>query len=144
MTTPGPGQLLFTFVRHWSRRADRGDGLRAEQGRLVSVTEAVDSLISRNKSASVNAIAHELGIDQSGVSRLVKKAAYAGYLTTEPDANDGRRREMRVTHSGRAVLDLAYIWQEELFAELTADWSQQRRNDFQEAMADLMARSDAI
>lgn len=144
MNTPGPGQLLFTFVRHWSRRATRGDALLSEQGRLMMTIEAVNSLTGRNIPASVNAIARELGIDQSGASRLVKNAVDAQYLEISRGAGDGRRRELTVTTAGHAILDQAHAWQEKVFAELTAGWSQQRRLDFRDAMSDLMGRSDAI
>lgn len=144
MNTLGPGQLLFSFVRHWSRRAITGDASIAEQGRLVLVTEAVSSLAARNEPATVNAVAFALGIDQSGASRLIKSAADATYLTMTKGPTDGRRREMSVTAVGRAALQQAHVWQEEIFAELTADWSQQRRDDFQQAMADLIARSYVI
>ncbi len=137
----GTGQLLFGFVRHWSRRAAAGDASLAHQGRLVMVTEAVDSLAERDQPATVNAVAHELALDQSGASRLVKAAADAGYVAIERGSADGRRREVSVTTEGRDALRQAHMWQEEVFAELTAGWSRRRRDDFHRAMADLIARS---
>jgi MarR family transcriptional regulator, organic hydroperoxide resistance regulator len=133
--TAGPGQLLFTFVRHWSRRAATGDATVAEQGRLVLVTEAVHALA---------AVARELGIDQSGASRLIRSAVEARYLTTTRGRGDGRRREVSVTDTGAAALWHAHAWQEEVFAELTAGWSGRRREDFRSAMADLLSRSDRL
>lgn len=144
MSAQGPGQLLFSFVRHWSRRAATGDATISEQGRLVQVTEAVNALVDRNGPATVNAVAHELGIDQSGASRLVKSAADAGYLTMVKGASDGRRREVSITAAGQAALEHAHGWQEQVFDALTAGWSRQRRDDFQRAMADLIARSHAM
>lgn len=141
MSTPGPGQLLFGFVRHWSRRSTAGDASIAEQGRLVLVTEAVAALVGRQKPATVNAVAEEIGIDQSGASRLIKSAAAAGYLTMTATPSDGRRREAAVTPIGRTALWQAHVWQERMFDELTAGWSQQRRDDFHSAMADLLAKS---
>jgi len=143
MTDPGPGQLLFHFVRHWSRRcvtADKG----GEQGRLVLVCEAVHALGRRGTAATVNAIAREIGIDQSGASRLVKSAAAAGYLVLTAPATDGRRREAALTAAGRAMLEDAHRWQEEVFAELTAGWSDRRRREFRAGMTELMERSYAI
>ncbi len=141
MSTPGPGQLLFGFVRHWSRRSTAGDASFAEQGRLVLTVEAVAALVGREEPATVNAVADEIGIDQSGASRLIKSAVSAGYLTLTTTPSDGRRREVAVTPIGRNVLRQAHAWQERVFGELTAGWSQQRRDDFQTAMADLIARS---
>lgn len=144
MSAPGPGQLLFGFVRHWSRRSAAGDASIAEQGRLILVTEAVSALAGRAEPPTVNAIAGEIAIDQSGASRLVKSAVDAGYLTLNTNPSDGRRREVAVTPHGRAALRQAHAWQEQVFDELTAGWSDQRRDDFQAAMADLIARSHLI
>lgn len=143
MSAPGPGQLLFSFVRHWSRRSNEGNGSVAERGRLVLATEAVAALGGREEPATVNAVAEEIGIDQSGASRLIRSAVDAGYLTMRTPS-DGRRREVAVTPAGRAVLRHAHAWQEQMFDELTEGWSQRRRDDFQSAMADLIARSHAI
>lgn len=141
MSAQGPGQALFAFVRHWSRRASPGDLWSAEQGRLVLVTEAVHALLERGAAATVNAVAHELGIDQSGASRLVRDAARAGYLCMAASQTDGRRREVSLTAAGRSMLNQAHGWQAQVFDQLTAGWSERRRHEFQEAMTDLIERS---
>jgi DNA-binding MarR family transcriptional regulator len=140
MTGQGPGQVLFHFVRHWSRRPVSADA-GGEQGRLVLVCEAVHALGWRRTRATVNAIAHEIGIDQSGASRLIKTAEAVGYLTMAASRADGRRREASLTPDGRSMLDEAHRWQEAVFAELTTGWSDEKRFDFQQAMTDLMERS---
>lgn len=137
----GPGQVLFAFVRHWSRRSPAGDDAATEQGRHVLVAEAVGALTGRGIAASVNAVAHEIGIDQSGASRLIKSATEAGYLVMQPSRSDGRRREASLTSAGRSMLKQARHWQERVFDELAAGWSEQRRREFQRAMEDLMDRS---
>lgn len=144
MSTLGTGQLLFTFVRHWSRRAATGDATVGEQGRLVLATEAVNSLAARGEPATINAVAHELGIDQSGASRVIKTAVDSGYLKMTRGADDGRRREVSMTTAGDAALEKAHVWQERIFTDLTAGWSQSRREDFHSAMADLITRSCMI
>jgi DNA-binding MarR family transcriptional regulator len=144
VTGPGPGQVLFGFVRHWSRRSATGDPAAAEQGRLVLVGEAVLALTERGIPSTVNAIAHELGIDQSGASRLVKSATAAGYLVMAPSSADGRRRDVSLTPAGRSMLEHAHRWQEAVFDQLTAGWSEQRRREFERAMTDLMDRSYAL
>ena len=143
MTAQGPGQILFRFVRHWSRRPVTGDS-GAEQGRLVLVSEAVHALSQRAVSATVNAIAHEIGIDQSGASRLIKNATSAGYVVMAASAADGRQREAALTPAGRSLLEQAHRWQEEIFGHLTTGWSEKQRRDFQQAMTDLMHRSYAM
>ncbi|WP_328418231.1 MarR family winged helix-turn-helix transcriptional regulator [Micromonospora sp. NBC_00389] len=105
------------------------------------VSEAVHCLTERGISATVNAVAHEIGIDQSGASRLIKSATSAGYLVMEASAADGRRREASLTPAGRSMLNQAHRWQEEVFGQLAAGWSEQRRREFQQAMTDLVDRS---
>ncbi|MFC5727467.1 MULTISPECIES: MarR family winged helix-turn-helix transcriptional regulator [Nocardioides] len=112
-----------------------------DQGRLVLVCEAVHAVSQRGTSATVNAIAHEIGIDQSGASRLITSATAAGYLVMAASATDGRRREASLTAAGRSMLDQAHRWQEEIFVQLTAGWSDKKRRDFQQAITDLMDRS---
>jgi DNA-binding MarR family transcriptional regulator len=141
MSAPGPGRVLFAFVRHWSRRSsDAG----TEQGRLVLVTEAVHALASRGIAATVNAIGDEIGIDQSGASRLVRAATAAGLLAMRAPDHDGRRRHATVTPSGHALLADAHAWQEQVFDRLTDGWSPERRRDFQQAMTELMDLSYAL
>jgi DNA-binding MarR family transcriptional regulator len=153
---PGPGQVLFEFVRHWSRRwvasGEPGPAEQegtaeqagtAEQGRLVLVTEAVHSLGQRGE-ATVNAVAHEIGIDQSGASRLVRSAVAAGYVEMRPSRADGRRREVSVTPAGIRMLDEAHRWQERTFGALTEHWTSRQRDDFRQAMVSLLERSHAL
>ena len=141
MSSPGPGQVLFAFVRHWSRRSPASGQQAAGPGLLVLVTEAVHSLTQRGGAATVNAVAHEIGIDQSGASRLVRNAAEAGYLTMRAPGTDGRHRQAAVTAAGHTMLDQAHAWQERVFRRLTEGWSEQQRRDFQRAMTDLIDRS---
>jgi len=141
MSKTGSGQLLFSFVRHWSRRSTTGGVAPAEQGRLLLVLEAVTSMTDRGQTATVNAVAGEMGIDQSGASRLVKSAVDAGYVEMTTAQSDGRKREVIVMPSGDALLREAHAQQEQVFDELTAGWSQLRREEFHAAMTDLIRRS---
>jgi DNA-binding MarR family transcriptional regulator len=143
VTSPGPGQVLFHFVRHWARRPSATD-TGGEQGRHVLVCEAVHALGQRGAPATVDAVAHEIGIDQSGASRMIKSATAAGYLVTAASPVDGRRRETSLTPDGRSMLAEAHRWQEEIFGQLSAGWSDKRRRDFQQSMTDLMDRSYTI
>ncbi len=138
MTEPGPGQVLFSFVRHWSRRPPGSDPNGAEQGRLVLVVEAVHALNQRGTAATINQIAHEIGIDQSGASRLVTNAVRAGYLVLRPGEDDARRRQALLTSAGHELLAQAHAWQERVFDRHTCGWGQQRRDDFRQAMTDLI------
>ncbi|MYY11753.1 MarR family transcriptional regulator [Streptomyces sp. SID4919] len=141
---PGPGQTLFEFVRHWARRWNSpGDGPARQQGRHVLVTEAVRSLDSRGI-VTINAVAHEIGIDQSGASRMVKDAVAAGYLEIKPSESDTRRREVTVTAAGLDLLHDAHHWQEAVFDQLSGQWTDQQRTEFHHAMFRLLERSHTL
>ncbi|MBB5234659.1 DNA-binding MarR family transcriptional regulator [Deinococcus budaensis] len=108
------------------------------------VAEAVGFLTERGAAATVNSTAHAIGIDQSGVSRLITSATAAGYLAVQASATDGRRRELTLTPAGNAMLDQTHRWQEEIFLRLSAGWSENRRGEFRQAMTDLMNRSHEL
>jgi DNA-binding MarR family transcriptional regulator len=138
------GQVLFEFVRHWSRRSTASaDRLAEQNGRYALVIEAVDS-IYRREPATINSIAAEIGIDQSGASRLVKDATIAGYLELKPSVSDARKKSVTVSVSGIKLLAKARAWQEDVFLELTADWSDEERSAFYRAMLSLLNRSREI
>ncbi|MFI9456865.1 hypothetical protein [Amycolatopsis sp. NPDC052450] len=46
MTSGGPGQVLFHFVRHWARRPVTADA-GGEQGRLVLACEALYEIFAQ-------------------------------------------------------------------------------------------------
>lgn len=139
---PGPGRVLFQFVRYWSRRWIGGvAGAEAERGRDVMVAEAVVAL-SGTGGASINDVARELGIDQSGASRMVGQAVERGYLE-KASAADARRRVVRVTEAGRGLVSQAHAWQEATFAELTSGWTPGEVERFAELMTRLVTNRTA-
>lgn len=139
--TGGPGQTLFEFIRHWSRRSSMPASRLAEQnGRYVLVTEAIGSL-SKRAPATINSVAREIGIDQSGASRLVRDAIEDGYLEMTTSPRDARQRVVVVTKAGRRLLDDARHWQEEVFGRLTDGWTAEERAVFHHAMLRLLKRS---
>ncbi len=90
---------------------------------------------------SVNEIAAELGLDQSGASRMIKEAVEAGYLELGRSASDARRRVITVTDAGAALLVDAHRWQEQVVGELTDGWTVRQRADLHRAMLRLLDRS---
>lgn len=85
------------------------------------VTEAVAALQGID-GATVNQLAEELGIDQSGASRFVSQAVERGYLRKVASPVDARQRLLLVTAKGAKMLESAHEWQEAVFADLTSDW----------------------
>lgn len=140
-TVEGYGQSLFTFVRHWSRRwSDTGDSARAERGRTVLAVETVHVIQVRGD-VTVNAVAIELGLNQSNASRLLAHATTAGYLETAQSSTDRRQRTITLTSEGQLLLDAAHAWQDAAFATLTTDWTATERAEFSRGMRRLVARS---
>ncbi|MCK2241657.1 MULTISPECIES: MarR family winged helix-turn-helix transcriptional regulator [unclassified Crossiella] len=124
------GPALFRLVRFWSRR---WAGLAAGEQRQVQhvhTLEAVHSAVTGGVEPSVGEIAHRLGLDHSGASRLVRDATAAGYLARAESEVDRRRTVPRLTGSGRKLLTGALDWQREAFGELTADWAEADRQRF--------------
>jgi DNA-binding MarR family transcriptional regulator len=142
--TAGAGQALFAFVRYWSRRwnASTGDP-HTENGRYVLAVETVHALAGHDE-VSVNDVAGELHLDQSNASRLIAQTVDAGYLARTRSAADSRRRTITVTDAGVELLAYAHRWQDDTFAHLTDDWSDQERREFGRAMRRLLARSAEI
>jgi DNA-binding MarR family transcriptional regulator len=109
----------------------------------VLVVDAVNSLAKREP-ATINGIAREIGIDQSGASRLVKEAAAAGYLTLKASGADARIREVVLTAAGHKLLLHAHGWQEEVFKYLTEEWTDQERIQLHRAMLRMLDRSHTL
>ncbi|UQU61794.1 MarR family winged helix-turn-helix transcriptional regulator [Couchioplanes caeruleus] len=117
------GQALFAFVRFWSRRWT-GAGLSAEtqRGRDVMVVEAVHALGKQGRPTSINDVARELGIDQSGVSRMVTRAQQQGFVVRRAPGRIGAAAVITNTAAGEELLRQAHAWQDRVLRRLTADW----------------------
>jgi DNA-binding MarR family transcriptional regulator len=97
-------------------------GVDAERGRDVMVVEAVHALSGRRAPVSVNDIAHELGVDQSGASRMVTRAERLNLLTRRAPGSVGERSSIAVAAAGEDLLRRAHVWQDTVFRSLTAGW----------------------
>jgi len=117
------GQALFAFVRFWARRWT-GSGLDADaqRGRDVMVVEAVQALTGQQRSTSINEVARELGVDQSGASRMVARTEMQGFVTRRPPDRIGAASTIVTTAAGEELLRHAHAWQDEVLRTLTADW----------------------
>ncbi|HVW39802.1 MAG TPA: MarR family winged helix-turn-helix transcriptional regulator [Amycolatopsis sp.] len=111
----GAGPALFRVVRFLARRGPGED----RTVRTIMVLDAVDT---HGADASVASVAFQLGIDQSGASRFISAAIKDGHLRRDVSSADRRRASLVVTAAGRTLLTAARAWQDQVFAELTADW----------------------
>ncbi|WP_029433720.1 MarR family winged helix-turn-helix transcriptional regulator [Blastococcus sp. URHD0036] len=134
---PGPGQTLFRFVRHWSRRwTATGEAAGSVRGRDVMAVEAVSTRAPA--AASVRDVAEHLGLDHSGASRLVAEAVGRGLLADTAARGDRRQRRVVVTAAGEHLVEAAHRWQEEVFGRLTQDWHPEEVRHFHRLMARLI------
>jgi MarR family transcriptional regulator, organic hydroperoxide resistance regulator len=117
------GQALFSFVRFWSRRwTGVGSGVDAQRGADVMVLEAVHALTRSGRPASVNEVARELGVDQSGASRMIARTERLGLVTRRAAGRVGAASSIAITPAGDELLRQAHAWQDEVVRSLTADW----------------------
>ena len=127
------GPALFRLVRFWSRRWARGVavglGEEASLPQHVVTLEAVNACTSQD-GATVGQVARQLGLDHSGASRMVAAVEAAGFVERSRSASDGRRSVVRVTGTGRHLLETSRAWQQQMFDELTSGWSKRDRRQF--------------
>ncbi|MET0133153.1 MAG: MarR family winged helix-turn-helix transcriptional regulator [Kibdelosporangium sp.] len=121
------GPALFRLVRFWSRRwANQAAATAAGDVPHILVVEAVHAA----GEATVNAVAHQLGLDHSGASRMVRDATAGGYLVRAESDQDRRRVLLRLTEQGEELLAGARNWQNQVFDELTGTWSAKDKAQF--------------
>jgi MarR family transcriptional regulator, organic hydroperoxide resistance regulator len=73
-------------------------------------------------SSSINDVARELGLDQSGVSRMVARAQRQGLVTRRAPDRIGAPSAITNTAAGEELLRQAHAWQDEVLRTLTAQW----------------------
>lgn len=128
------GPALFRLVRFWSRRWITGTGpqlpddLRHTQH--IQVVEAVAAASDSGAEATVATVAHLLGLDHSGAGRMIREAGTDGYVSRTESAVDRRRTALLLTPRGTRLLTGTRQWQRQVFAELTATWSDEDRDRF--------------
>lgn len=128
------GPAVFRLVRYWSRRwiVRTSTELTGEMRHVqhILAVEAVDTGAAHGDEVTVATVAHQLGLDHSGASRMVRDATTAGYLVKTTSPEDRRRASLRLTDEGRELLERSHDWQRRAFADLTATWSAVDRQRF--------------
>lgn len=139
------GQALFAFVRFWARRwTGSGLGADAQRGRDVMVVEAVHALTEQQRPASINDVARELGVDQSGASRMVTSAERQGYVTRRAPGRIGAMSAIANTAAGEELLSRAHAWQDQVLRTLTTDWPDEDVETLMSLMDRLVQAQNAI
>jgi DNA-binding MarR family transcriptional regulator len=107
------GAAIGARLRRLSERIDRDAnriyaqlGITFEQ-RWMGVLD----LIARRGPMSVNELAATLAISHPSVSQTRRSLTSAGFLAERPDPADGRRRILRLTAKGKALVEqLSPVW----------------------------------
>jgi len=84
--------------------------------------QAVHALVAQKRSTSINDVARELGVDQSGASRMVAGAQQRGFVVRRAPSRIGATSALTITAAGRQLLRQAHAWQDEVLRTLTAEW----------------------
>lgn len=143
----GGGVALFRLVRFWSRRWAQAPGMEDPEGEghvlHVMVLEAIASGESDGE-PSISTVAAQLGVDHSVASRMVARSVAAGFVRKAPSPRDARRTVLRPTPAGDELLEAARVWQEEVFAELTAGWEREDAERLAGYLQRLASNLDAL
>lgn len=132
-----PASTMFRLAQKLSDPAIAYGSDDPVHARMVTAVQAVYAVKQRGV-ATINEVADELGIDQSGASRLMSQAISAGLVQRERAESDGRARECGLTPAGEELLEKARQWQEEMYLRLTADWSDDERRDFESGVQSIL------
>jgi DNA-binding MarR family transcriptional regulator len=100
---PGPDACTAAKVRRLARRVTQVyDDALAPYGLTIGQMGLLASL-RRREGIGVGALAERLSADASTVSRLLRPLEAAGYLRIDPDPNDARAKQVRLTDPGHAI-----------------------------------------
>lgn len=98
------GYLFKTLSDRIQASVDRS---LAELGLTFSQVQLLELLMGREAALSPSDLEERLGVSQPTVTGLVKRLEAKGFLRTGVDPTDRRRRIVRITSEGRAVMDEA-------------------------------------
>lgn len=90
----------------------------------------------------LSALAAELSLDASTVSRHVKSLEDAGLLERTSDPDDGRAFQVALSDEGAARIEAAGARRRELIGSLLADWDDQDREDMRRLLHQLTLSLD--
>lgn len=97
----------------------------------ILIVQAVEAIHNRAaQPATVGAIGQHLAIDPSTASRLVAEAIKDGYLLRSASPEDGRRVYLALSDTGRMLAYHARIYQQDVFRQVTRDWTEAERTAF--------------
>ena len=90
----------------------------------------------------LSALAAELDLDASTVSRHVKSLEDRGLLARTGDPDDGRAFRVALSDDGNARIEEAAAHRRELIGSLVGDWSDQDREDLRRLLHQIVLSLD--
>lgn len=78
--------------------------------------------VAESEPVRTTALAEQVGVDPSTMSRHVTVLDQAGYVTRTADPDDGRAQAVALTPAGREVMEKARAARHDLITDALADW----------------------
>ncbi|RYF61249.1 MAG: MarR family transcriptional regulator [Comamonadaceae bacterium] len=125
---------LGTVLQRGFRNKLYAELTRALDESLDVSTYPVISAVARYGPSSAGALASEVGVDRSVVSRRAGRLVQAGYLRTVTDGSDARFVLLELTPKGREAVTIMRERLSEAIARRLGDWPEAS----QEAFAQLL------
>lgn len=97
--------------------------------------------------ARLSELAAAMTVDKSTLTPMVQRLEDRGYLVRGPDPSDKRASVMRITRSGRRLLERLHDSSREMFIDLLQDWSMHDREQLAHyigRLGDAMVNPDDI
>ena len=108
--------------------------------RISSQDAAILVHLDREHGMSPRELAGHLGISSSTLSAYLARLSALGYLTSEPNKKDGRRREIRLTERGAEAMSATSVLDSGRVRELL---KRLKPNERKEALRGLQLLADA-
>lgn len=120
----------ITFLKYISiiqRNTSRYFDLSLEADQIGSGQQFFLLRIAENEGITMYDLARIGSFDKGTVTKAVQKLAQQGYVRIEVDEYDKRVRHLHITDRARAVIDRVYDLRDSWNAQLTADFTDEER-----------------
>jgi len=125
-----PMVRYLSSARTWRQIAGTAD-IPLDRARYVVLRAVAES-----EPVRTSALAEQIGVDPSTMSRHVAVLSQAGFITRAPDPDDGRAQALSLTSAGREVMEKARAARHDLIGLVLSEWDDGDRAQ----LASLLAR----